>query len=129
MEYYPILEEVNDEVATTAHFPPDRTGYTSYIEGCFRAWCKYNDISYIALLASLMQLVLLGNIRVEKKDRNSIIVPTTRQTLPERLLLHQTPADYLYNLYNKYDVPVSDNENQELMLSYKNALLQKLGLV
>ena len=128
MEMYPDYFHMDINKDFLPKMTNDHQSYARYIESLFRLWCKENDIMYVSLMASLYSAVLQGNIVVEKKnkERMQFIQAGTRA---ERSLYTYTPSDFLYNLYNKYNVPLSDYSEMEFMLGHKNYILEKLGSI
>ena len=127
MEQYPNYFEMELDFNKLPKIDHDHASYADYILCVTRLWCRENNVTYNGLLASLCSAVLQGNIVVEKKDREKLHALQSRESRAERAISTLTPADFLYNLYNKYHVPISDYSEMEFILGHKNYILNKLG--
>lgn len=127
MEVYPNYFEDELNTDLLPKMPHDHASYANYIISLTKLWCKKQDIMYSNLTASLFSAVLQGNIVVEKRDRAKLQILQTGTSQTERAISTLTPADFLYNLYNKYNVPISDYSEMEFILGHKNYILNKLG--
>lgn len=127
MEVYPnyFEDELNKELLP--RIPHDHASYSNYIISLTRLWCKKHDIMFNNLMASLFSAVLQGNIVVEQKNKEHILLIQASTSQAERAIATYTPDDFLYNLYNKYNVPISDYSEMEFILGHKNYILNKLS--
>ena len=126
MKYYPNYYETDMNKDLIPNPPHNKYSYAQYINSLGRLWCKENDVNFNMLVASLISAVLQGNIKVEKKDKDEYLY-LINQSRIDRLLDSQEPRQLLYTLVNSYNIPLSDYDDNEFMLSYKNYLLDKLG--
>lgn len=127
MEVYPNYFEDELNIDLLPRLAHDHASYSNYIMSLTKLWCKKQDIMYSNLVASLCSAVLQGNIVVEKRDRAKLQILQSCTSQAERAISTLTPADFLYNLYNKYNVPISDYSEMEFILGHKNYILNKLG--
>lgn len=126
MKLYPSLYETKKNLTADLFLKKNQASYTKYLSLLTRKWCKCHNLSYEALIASLCSLVLQGIIKVERKDRG-FCSQCVSDPLSIRGLTAQSPEEYLYRLYNKHGVLLSDYTDNDLILSYKQELLEKFG--
>ena len=103
----------------------DKNSYTNYIIAVTKKWCEKNNVIYKALAASLFSAVLTGDIKVEIKEKEGLL-PIYTLSKEEKFLDNSPPSTYLYNLYNKYNLLISDyDSDNDFLLGFKNYLLNK----
>lgn len=129
METYPdyFNKELNFDLLPKMQ--SNHYSYANYVIALGKLWCKENGILYSALIASLISSVLQGNIIVEKKDKEPIIAIQQGQNIIDRAISTYAPSDLLYNIYTKYQVPLSDYSEMEFILGHKAYILDKFGNV
>lgn len=126
MEFYPNYFEHKLNTDLIPDPQPNRTSYANYIISLIKLWCADNDIVYTNFLASLFSLVLQGKIKIEKKDKRDLLTVVGGLSKADRIIAALSPSEFLYNIYNKHNVPISDYSEIEFLLGYKNYILDKL---
>lgn len=128
MKFYPTFFSTNLYLEAMANPPSDRLTYNQYIISLGKIWCKSHGVLYSTLVASLLTAVLQGNILIEEKPSKDIIKSAWGDRVTRAIKPIQ-PCDIMYNVYTKHHTLLSDYDDLDFMLGYKDFLLNKLGSI
>lgn len=118
------FKDMSKKIDTTYEVPAfyrNKPSFANYIRYTAQEWARKEKVSLNNLIASFLYGVLSGQIKVEFKPQTEL-TNITRLSLQEKVLSNAPCSAYFYNLYNQYDIPLVNYDDNYFMLSYKRAI-------